>query len=285
MGFSILAFALRCRQTASMTGSTGSPPPAATNGRRPLFKYRALSGEFGLANAEDIILRNRMFWQSPTAFNDPFDCAPRTVFGITAADRKRWYAEAAKKYEPGWDRANRRSFVRKLGSSFSHKWEQMVTESFSNSMRTSAVTCFTLRDRHPLMWAHYGDAHSGICLEFQEDAENSFIALRVEYASERSVLDLTRFSTHPTESFNHAVLTKSKEWSYEEEYRMFEFERSAGFRSFPAHCLRSVTLGSRIKAADEEAIIGFVKQRKEQLPVYRSLVDERSFSFNLQRII
>ncbi len=245
---------------------------------RLLYKYRALTGAYGLSNVEDIILRNRMRWQSPTSFNDPFDCAPELIFGMDKQERKRFAKEAANKAAKNSNRSDRRKLSANIKSRDIDDVCNNLFSYFREAMKNSAVSCFSLIENNPLMWAHYAASHTGICLAFEEDPSVGFFGLDVRYSEVRDVVDLTKFGTDGPEMLSKAVLTKSTDWSYEKEVRMIEYKRPAGVRYFDRSRLKSVTLGLRISDKDEKSIKELVSRRNVPIEIYRAVVQEKSFS-------
>lgn len=133
------------------------------------------------------------------------------------------------------------------------------------------ILCFSRTRRHLLMWAHYTNGHHGMLLEFDEshesiaergiDRDTSGILYNVRYADERpQVADLMS-----TEQIYQSHSTKSLEWAYEQEVRMFWWlnepdleqvvngERICLLR-FPATALKSVTFGCLATPATETAV-------------------------------
>jgi hypothetical protein len=83
----------------------------------------------------------------------------------------------------------------------------------------------------PRMWAHYGDSHKGICIEFEID-EGDKLKHRigdVEYTTKRPMILASEIMAIPSSTdnaaktllFNKMFLTKSNGWSYEQESRLF----------------------------------------------------------------
>jgi len=67
------------------------------------------------------------------------------------------------------------------------------------------------------MWAHYANKHRGICLEFNANDELFCQAIKISYAEDYPIYDLT----DETVNGNLMPLTsKSKAWEYEDEYRL-----------------------------------------------------------------
>lgn len=86
------------------------------------------------------------------------------------------------------------------------------------------VLCFTASWQSPVMWAHYAEKHSGICLGFDvpEFRGSERLLSPVIYAPERLAffLDAEKDLYGIDREFVLAMLlTKSREWAYEQEYR------------------------------------------------------------------
>jgi hypothetical protein len=113
--------------------------------------------------------------------------------------------------------------------------------------------CLTPFPDSTLMWSHYADNHRGLCLEFSTDHSLFGSALEVQYLSSypqwspQALVDAT--SVHP-------LLTKSKDWSYEGEYRIVALEPEVSgvprghalelkghFLNIPTEALQSVIVG------------------------------------------
>ncbi|MES3097705.1 DUF2971 domain-containing protein [Sphingomonas aerolata] len=243
---------------------------------RMLYKYRTLSGPYGLQNAADIILNDRMRWQSPTAFNDPFDCVPRFDTSVSDAAFRSWMKDALKRAGKGTPRADRRSAIAKKTRSKTEFIRNLET-SFIEKLGESSVTCFSLAENHPLMWAHYADSHSGVMFQFEEPTGDiDFCGLNVDYLDQRPLVDPTAFLAGSSE-IKKAILTKSSDWAYEEEVRMVEYRRAPGPRSFNTTYLKSVTLGLRISAEDRQSIINVVGRRRTSIPVLQSALDRTTY--------
>lgn len=103
-----------------------------------------------------------------------------------------------------------------------------VFDQFIKSLR---ALCFSRRNDNLLLWAHYADNHRGICLqyEFTDDTYRGQ-CFPVEYSPNQPILEkVERYpagvSAAETLSIHkdreaRVFLTKSQDWSYEEEYRL-----------------------------------------------------------------
>lgn len=85
---------------------------------------------------------------------------------------------------------------------------------------TFGLVCMSETWQSPVMWAHYGDKHKGICLGFEVEDR---APRQVTYESsrlERLLGDSPRLGDVTSEVLNTVLTTKSDEWSYEREHRL-----------------------------------------------------------------
>jgi hypothetical protein len=244
-----------------------------------LYKYRSLEGPYGFANIEDIILNNRMRWQSPLDFNDPFDCLPYTTFGTNKLERQRYIHDLVNRKMPDAPRAARRTRERELNRRTPSEVAEEQNQYFRELMAGSAVTCFSEDPLSILMWAHYADQHRGICFEFQEQLAGRFVGLPVVYTNERPVSDTTRLQH--VDTLKALVLTKSSHWAYEKEHRMISYREKAGVRSFPPESLKSVILGARISLKHEAEIRSLVAARHVPIAITRVELSETKYELQI----
>ncbi|MFM0385856.1 DUF2971 domain-containing protein [Paraburkholderia dipogonis] len=128
------------------------------------------------------------------------------------------------------------------------------------------VICFSDNWRSPVMWAHYGDKHKGLCLGFDVKGADE-----VKYEPQRlqHKLDQRQPGVRVTaDLMKIAMTTKFDEWRYEREWRVFKALTNRhpdgnyyqDFGDFIT--LREVIIGSRcsLTTSDIAKLIGDVDQ-------------------------
>ena len=127
------------------------------------------------------------------------------------------------------------------------------------------VTCFSASGwDNQLMWSHYANSYSGICVEYDFEKMNDFVGFMypVKYSSIRptvSLKDLGLSSSKKDENGNLItdevdikaifayLLSKNECWSYEEEWRIINTEENPYTPRFvSAPFVKSITLGLEI---------------------------------------
>ena len=116
--------------------------------------------------------------------------------------------------------------------------------------KSKGLVCFSRSWSNPLMWGHYGERHTGICLGF--DVPDEMLA-DVIYAKKLLKLEIDKKTKKPMlteEVMKKLLLTKFYDWQYENEVRLFveldhdTIESGKYFYSFSNDLiLREVILG------------------------------------------
>jgi hypothetical protein len=156
---------------------------------------------------------------------------------------------------------------------------------------TFGLVCMSTTWTSPVMWAHYGDKHKGVCLAFEVKEQASH---PVEYEPSRLTTLLggcPLLGDVTPDILNTLLTTKSAEWSYETERRLIvRFDDAVHgpdemhFLPFDSDVLtlKGVMLGSRCDWTLEAAAlaVGKVKHRVTLKRVRPSFQD---FKMVLQR--
>lgn len=234
-------------------------------------------------------------FSSPKVLNDPFELQPHIFDVCTPSELRqtiksllpKHFEEAYERYtkqfgpvlslqqysslaEPKVTEEVRRMWatvIRERLPEFRQVLHDKVSESFG-------ILCLSESPDSLLMWAHYSDAHQGFLIECDSESaffkqqrtpDDDFRYLRkVHYQEERLKRTLTELD------FTAFFLTKSREWSYEAEWRMLmplseatrvhgEGPKAVHLFAFPKSMVRRVILGCRMseeKVAEINGILG-----------------------------
>lgn len=164
-----------------------------------------------------------------------------------------------------------------------HKTRQVVRNWKDKSHSLMGLLCFAGDWSEPVMWSHYAEKHTGICLGF--DVSRSTVQ-QVSYQDDRilAALSPTLTPDNLSEELQHQLLcTKSGGWRYEEEYRRFLSLNDASADG-PLHFwpisgdiqLAEVILGPLCQEP-LESVRQKVKQRFPSVAVFKSRLAFQSF--------
>lgn len=143
-----------------------------------------------------------------------------------------------------------------------HSPIQKIKEMVNEYLSALKVTCFTKSPINNLMWSHYADMHLGICYCFdfsKRHAPCTPIPVdwgEVNYSSK--IPSIKVFQDQTSESMlleiaNEIVLTKSNDWSYEQEIRFFRTQDQP-FISYNPNLLKAIVIGRRVSNENVDKI-------------------------------
>jgi tetratricopeptide (TPR) repeat protein len=158
------------------------------------------------------------------------------------------------------------------------------------------VLSLTERPDNLLMWAHYAGEHSGFLIEF--DGRHAFFDQAESAEALECRLQPVKYSEQrPSvgwKGYVRALLTKSPQWAYEQEWRMV-MPLEASTRRFeaagttvhlfdlPPECIRGLVLGCRMTSEVRGAIIELVTsdERYRHLLVQHARQDPERYALRL----
>ena len=147
------------------------------------------------------------------------------------------------------------------------------------------ISCLTTNQYNILMWAHYANKHTGICIEYDisklSDIEGDYILRKVEYNTNLTFdynneldnlfnikNDLQYYSTdskYPIDIF----FMKHKAWQYEDEYKLTYYEenieKSKDKKTRFKLPIRHIYLGKNIEETYQKVIVEIANEKKIQL--------------------
>lgn len=247
-----------------------------------LFKYGTVN-----QYSEELFSSGRVFFQTPRNLNDPFECSPEFTFNGTDEDFIEYLTREKQKRDGGSLEEARAemSDVFTADRVFLPYKLEMIRNHFYKSLSTE-IGIYCLSERHDslLMWAHYADKHQGFCIEFEADEKTPLLgsAQKVRYSNTYPTVDF--FNTSSDEQVDQIFLTKSKDWSYENEWRIVDHENGSGIRTYPEELMRSVAFGLRMPASDRERISAWLRKRSAEVEIHEAYRHKNEFRVDRRRI-
>lgn len=217
-----------------------------------LYKYAPHNND---SRKYEIITKSHLWFSKVESFNDPID---------SKLDYRQQYSyneieEFWKQFLQNKSHAKPlKEILRLYGNNKS--FVDYQNKKFDEYRKELGVLCLSKNPENILMWSHYANNHKGIVYEFKNDlfkntdsVTNSFNGNdnKVIYPNNKSyeLLSYTKTGKGKEEQFAKELLTKAKDWEYEKEYRMIDFENS-GNKIFKKESLISIIFG--VKASDVE---------------------------------
>lgn len=249
-----------------------------------VYKYRDLTNKFHLSLLQDFSLWVPQF----ESLNDPFDgniplnfdyVSPQSRRALRAFNKNeiRQALEIVPHSPSSQLTAALRRTIRWMGGLSGHAlWDAKFKHNRLGITRTyCGVSCFSTSCDNVLLWSHYANGHSGVCMGF--DLHNlRFDFLRstdpvifgeIDYTD--SSLDWP-ISEDEIDITTRYFLTKSSHWKYEQEYRILTPALCKVAIALSKESIKEITLGIKIAPADKQRVLDIVADRLPHVLVYQA---------------
>lgn len=140
----------------------------------------------------------------------------------------------------------------------------------------------------PLMWSHYGDQHTGVCLEYSTENHVLRNLMQVRYDVPRSISlkDVYEWKVLKSQSARRRVietafLAKAPAWSYEQEWR--SIAKKPGVRSI-SFDLTAIHFGERCDQSVKTAIVKMMYDARPAIELYDVAFCKDSFDLRRHKV-
>lgn len=213
-----------------------------------LYKYKSIEGN-SLEYFLDIIYNHQIYSATVQELNDPFEGFQKVPIGMGYA-----------------------------GISF-YSGTPIPYSVMDSALKKYRVISFTENLDNPLMWIHYANNFSGVCIGFRKNPllQTSF---KVSYYDQ---LDQKPWNTYPdaTALFEEGLHQKWKGWSYEKEWR-YLIGSNDKFLKFDKNDISDICIGFKMQPNIRRAIASICKQEGYQVNI--AFVDPLSCRVEIQDI-
>ena len=242
----------------------------------PKYFYRYYSFDKP-EHIESIFRQSKLYFPPPSEFNDPFDCKLKISYEASDEQKRKWIIKQVEIRHPEYSTSEKDKKVNESVKEI----RRMTPEYMSNNVLPNfrdeiGVLCLSEVRDSILMWAHYTSGYKGFCLEFINPVQIQLFAeaLKVGYRENYPLCKF--FADNRDEKLIASLLTKSKLWKYEKEWRIIKHNSGPGEYPFPKELLTGIIFGSEMKKEHSELIINWatkysftpdyyiVKQHKER---------------------
>jgi len=256
-----------------------------------LYKYSDWNNEYTKENLK----HNRLYFNIATNFNDPFDMYPN----YQILDRK-LYNNQQKKYlqkKKGYTKKNAR-IASTLMSNKAILNTAIISMRYHKDISRYGITCFSENNSNMLMWSHYANNHSGICLGFDIPTDNLLLffnnafypnikLLKINYTSIRPVLPLLKTDL-TYEDILPIFKDKNSDWQYEKEYRLLLLGEKNSFPScltYNSQYLKEIILGANMNLNDFINFYEFKQsiQNLSKIKIFIMTLDSVKYKLNLNK--
>lgn len=243
-----------------------------------LYKYRRPD----VSALRRILLEDGLWAARPSTFNDPFDCYPYIDLSGTYDEALAFIDLRVARTGLRVSRENRRRMARDIHKRGLASIDPSAVgpDLWRRSVDEFGIISFSEECTSILMWSHYAQDHTGVCLEFGTETQPTSVVAKVVYSSSRPVF--RPLAPDRTGLMERILLHKADIWSYEREWRHFRIREGPGLTPFPASSLKSVILGAAVSAPFERELNEMLAERALPVPIRRARFDDRHFRLRIE---
>ncbi len=247
-----------------------------------LYKYRSLEKDSWRFTV-DLLIDNSFYFAPWDRFNDPLEFE----FVFTRHNESQKMKEDLILLNHLNPNSNSKQSIRKKIENANHnqlkelQWELEYT--MKRSWGTDIGTfCFSSSPDNLLMWGHYSNGQRGICIEFCDQTDGEFYRDRlrqVKYSSKKPILDIEKLrdpeSDQVMEMMMDIMSTKSPDWEYEKEWRLYS--KDSGVYSISSTFVSRVIFGSEISKKDRNDLINLLKLKNPNAQLIQAVQEEEKY--------
>lgn len=237
-----------------------------------LYKYRGNVGR----DLKCLLVERCLYLASPLALNDPFDCFP-AITTPDVVDYEEFISSQIAKAPPGIGEKEVRRRCRLLLTSEAHR-KRYSEEFYREDLGKLGVLSLSAPRDEPLLWSHYASNAAGFAVGYRARTDGTLEALGaapVRYTMQRPAMD----PFDDKEDWFRILFTKSKHWSYEQEWRYVRMTQDGGVgvMTVPHNSIVEVCLGPKMTASDRDAVIKAARALADQPRIVQVQLDSACY--------
>lgn len=271
-----------------------------------LYKYTSINCKKNLIRFLKLI-DGEAYFSSPNNFNDPFELSPSIS---PPTDEEILKNVSLARFE-NLAKPQLREILAMSRRQVEADNSSLSTEEWLNNF---GIFCVTEDPVNLLMWAHYGNSHQGVCIGFDSNASLLKGAQKLNYQKIRPRLPFNANIEPSKICLKSIFLTKSKDWSYEKEWRVIkrtlrddekefykkqfelnpdsadsiveilESEGGPGKYRFPSQEIRNIYFGYKVCEKNKRIILNFIKKSELRIKIFQLRLDPKYYMLTREEI-
>ena len=236
-----------------------------------LYKYRDK-----IEKVKDLLCKKQIYLSTVKQFNDPFEGKADIQSG---GAEKNWYDYLIQQKMSGNDASKYAKYYHNNKA----KGEKIIRQVITDVINQTGFYCLASKADNLLMWSHYADCHKGFCVEFDlsQDLDTFCTLSKVNYSNNYISYNYLIDQKGPYNTISH----KSKDWEYEEEYRIIRQDQT-GLLKINPKAITAIIFGCKTEQKDIDEIKKFIFGNSEYKHVIlkQTVLDPKSYKLNIRVI-
>lgn len=236
--------------------------------------------------------KDKLFISDPSNFNDPFDLRltlhdDLSTSGFSESALQKAFVAAIEE----WPHISDHWFYDAETFEKLKHWTTgrlplvHVVQAIESRFKKFGVACFSTELNQPLLWAHYGASHKGICMQYfvrpiTLALKTDLLQYPVNYTTRLPPISLTEILFAPRNVGQRMLATKSIDWAYEKEWRLIDLATKGASIDMPDGIeVASIIVG--LSADRDDRAKALAKGNELQIPVFQVNRDSSDYDFLL----
>ncbi|RCW82520.1 DUF2971 family protein [Halanaerobium sp. DL-01] len=263
-----------------------------------LYKYKS----FDKNNyTYDMLENGNLYFASAKSFNDPFDSAlPYNFEGINSKKGEIWVKKLINKEfsNLGEDKRIKISEGTQKRIGTPEHIKKMKKDIIEKQYDKFGIHSLSANNKNILMWSHYTNNHKGLCIgintnklidKFLEKANKGILLdlLKVEYKNKMpdiNFFDSMLDKKSETKDLYDLISIKSKDWSYENEYRLVLWDKVNFKMNFGTEIISEIVLGCKADKSDVNKTKNICDNYNHEVKLYKAIKSNKNFEIVLEEI-
>jgi hypothetical protein len=226
-----------------------------------LYKYRYFDKK---GYHLDILLKHQLYFASPPELNDPFDCKIPIRYDLLDLDELiRNRVHHIKRNNPKLDQyeveKKAQNEAKEMAKTMTDKYPLALERQQQFADANFGICSFSKKENHNALWSLYSKDHKGFLIVFDKEVlENFFyeqsnqyteepmiIGEEIEYLQDMPIVKPIQNSKSEYQNSKKLLLTKSKDFEFEDEYRFISFKLGKKLVDIPKKAIVKVIAGIR----------------------------------------
>jgi Protein of unknown function (DUF2971) len=258
-----------------------------------LYKFKAYGTSLDRIRVRRMLTRGEIYFSRAPEFNDPFEMRPRWVpRGRNSTELKKIFRAEVMKDAIG-SRNQRRATAKKALENATPEKIRQNERAYHKVLKTKVdIFCMSSTRADLLMWAHYAESHTGLCIHIDATSMPFSAASAVHYSD--GYPEISMPAEDPEESYKLCLLTKAKSWASEREYRLLhirlpgcpslDLEWQGPIAIVPLKIFTGVTLGARMPSSFRRSFLKLRDCAAHAFEVWVAKVSKTAFKLDFERL-
>jgi len=144
------------------------------------------------------------------------------------------------------------------------------------------IFCLSKFNDNHLMWSHYANSHNGLCISFNLNYLARDLAVNFRKVAYSENFPRMPLLPKNEAEYLHFLYTKSKDWSYEQEYRFFETRRARTKVNVSNEVFTEIIFGCKMPNSTKQEISILALEKYPGIKLFETAINDEKFQLNIQ---